>query len=380
MNNKPNMLFIIVMMTATMLLIQFYFKPQQQQNVQKPNPTVLLEKADKETKSRDYKAAIKSYDYIAGEFKGSDYAAKALFRKAEILKTGPDKFKNERGALDTYKSLVKDYDATKFPEAARAKQEEDALRKKMDTEASKTLLYKVLDAFVRSGKSLYLGAYSYAFALLLITLIVKVITWPLSSMQYKGMRDMQRVQPLLKEVQEKYKDKPKELNAKVMETYKKEGVNPLMGCLPMLIQFPVLIFVYRAIISYEFQFQNGVFLWIGSGLSHKFSFIGANLAQPDIPLVVLYTISMFITQRLTVVDPTQAQQQKMMTIMMPLMFAFFFWRFASAFLLYWLMLNIVMTAHQYYVMKSGTPALVSQVVQAAPLPSRQAKSRSKRKK
>jgi membrane protein insertase Oxa1/YidC/SpoIIIJ len=99
----------------------------------------------------------------------------------------------------------------------------------------------------------------------------------------------------------------------------------------------------------------------------------------DIPLVILYTISMFITQRLTITDATQAEQQKIMSRVMPLMLAFFFWKFASAFLLYWLMLNIVMTAHQYYVMKH-IPAREAQTVEAAPaIPARLPRSQRRRR-
>ncbi|MDO8682337.1 MAG: YidC/Oxa1 family membrane protein insertase [Armatimonadota bacterium] len=394
MNNRQNMIFMMVMMLAILLLTRLIFpQPQQQKNVKKPDPVKLLEKADKQVKEGNYKDAFGgflhpgTYDQVASNkaFQGTKYGAEALMRKAEAMRTAKGKFRNERGAIDIYKTVTKQYSDSEDPNiqeyVSAAEREREALWKQIDKKQSSQSLYKIVDTMVKSGKSLGLGRYSYAFALLMITLIIKALTWKLSAIQYKGMRDMQRVQPLVKEIQGKYKGKPQEVNAKVMETYKKEGVNPLMGCLPMLVQFPILIFVYKAILQYEYQFQNGVFLWIGSGLHHKFSFIGANLAQPDIPLVILYTISMFITQRLTVVDATQAEQQKIMSIMMPLMFAFFFWKFASAFLLYWLMLNIVMTAHQYYVMKAQPVAAVSKTVEAKPsTPTRPAQSRRKRRR
>jgi YidC/Oxa1 family membrane protein insertase len=361
MNNRQNIIFLLLMAVAWFFLLK-YMMPQNQQPAQKQDPVVVMAQADKQAKDRLYPQAIKSYGKIAGDFKDTEYGAEALLKQARLEATAPGKAKSESGAVRTYRSLIDRYGKTRYSQAQAARSELHALQEKMDRDARTGALgpwpaglYKTLDTLVEFSRRLGLGRYSYFFALLLITLIIKVLTWKFSAMQYKSMRDMQRVQPLLKEVQEKYKDKPGEMNAKVMEVYKREGVNPLTGCLPMLIQFPILFLIFRMISVYEYQFQKGIFLWINGALHARFAWIGGNLAQPDMPLVVLYTVSMFITQKLTVVDPTQAQQQKIMTIVMPIMFAFLFRGFASAFLLYWLMLNIVMTAHQYHVMKSHPP-------------------------
>jgi membrane protein insertase Oxa1/YidC/SpoIIIJ len=116
---------------------------------------------------------------------------------------------------------------------------------------------------------------------------------------------------------------------------------------------PVLIMVYQGIRMYIYWYSKSTFLWITPSFPFP-QFHGANLAQADMPLVLLYTVAMYLSQKLTTMptaDPQQQQTQKMMTIMMPLMFAIFFKGFPAAFLLYWLMLTIFSSAHQYYVLK-----------------------------
>jgi YidC/Oxa1 family membrane protein insertase len=391
-------LFLLATMMMVVIGMQYYMGGQKRQDKQAPPPnaTAMLQKADKAVADKRFQDAINAYRDISGKFGNTQDGATASLRMAQAMRdaTGTHRTwtgkqapnRDEYGATEAYKSLISQYGATKYPEVEQATRELLALRIKMDRAESKHWMYAMLDGMVGFGRRIHLGPYSYAFALLLITIIVKLLTWKLSVQQYKGMRDMQRVQPIVKEIQQKYKGDPKAMNAKVMEAYKEHGVNPLMGCLPLLIQMPIMYVIWFAIRRYEFQFQNGTFLWINGYMhahhgtitlfGHTFPFIGANLAQPDIPLVILYAISMFVTQRLTVVDPTQAEQQKIMSIMMPLMLAFFFWKFASAFLLYWLMLNIVMTVHQYHVMKAHVQAPV--VVESTTGPSSARKRRRRR--
>jgi len=124
-------------------------------------------------------------------------------------------------------------------------------------------------------------------------------------------------------------------------------VNPLGGCLPMLIQFPILIMLWRGIRDYIVQFNHHGFLWV------------RNLAMPDVPLLVAYTISMIFFQKMTqklqpaaTMTPQQQQQQQMMTYLMPLMFFFFFQSFPAAFLLYWLATNVIYFGQQYLYQRS----------------------------
>ena len=179
---------------------------------------------------------------------------------------------------------------------------------------------------------------------------------PLSNKQFASMREMQKLQPYVKELQAKYKNDKEVLMRKTQELYKEHNVNMFGGCGPMLVQLPILIGLYRMIVLYQYQFVHGKFFWVGSPLSAMFPQVFApNLGQQDIPLLVLYTASMFVTQKLTVtpsIDPAQAEQQKQMAIMMPLFSGFLFlqWHLPSAFVLYYLIFNILSTAQQKYYM------------------------------
>ncbi len=228
---------------------------------------------------------------------------------------------------------------------------------------SKDFKYQIIDFFV--GITGRVPGFSYWFAIILITFIVKLILTPLTHAQFKSMKEMQKVAPLIKEIQAKHKGDQKTIGEKTMALYKEHNINPFASCLPLIVQMPILIGLFYAMKSYEFQFVKGTFLWIGSGLSHATSFpvpfsIGQlvwftarNLAEPDLIMLVLYLISMYLSTKLSAVDPTQADQQKMMAVVMPVMFAFVLAGFPSAFLLYWLVFNILQTGQQYYILKGG---------------------------
>jgi YidC/Oxa1 family membrane protein insertase len=196
-------------------------------------------------------------------------------------------------------------------------------------------------AFVEASKAVA-GALGVVLALFLLTVIVKIITAPLTTMAFRGMRDMQRIQPLLKELQEKYKDDREKLALEMQRVYKENNVSMTGGCLPMLIQLPIFWIVYHAVQVYAYGFSATHFLWV------------KNLAMPDIPLLILYAISMIVTQKLTAApaaDPQQQVMQNQMTYMMPIFLVFVLVNFASAFVLYWFFLNVLSSAHQYYLMR-----------------------------
>ncbi|MHB9026181.1 MAG: YidC/Oxa1 family membrane protein insertase [Armatimonadota bacterium] len=240
-----------------------------------------------------------------------------------------------------------------------------------DTDAT---YYRIVDAFVGFFNNSVSRTYGAAIALIFISLIIKLVTMPLTTMSYRGMRDMQRVQPLIKELQEKYKDDKARAAEEQMKLMKEHKVNPLGGCLPMLIQLPVFIVVYNAVKVYAWQFSQSPFLWIKS------------LALPDLPLLILYAISMIVTQKLTTApstDPQQRAMQTQMTYLMPVMLLFILFTLPSAFVLYWFFLNVFSAAHQYYLVKkfdameaaaaAGKPAAIPEKPAAAPQSSRKAK-------
>ncbi len=219
---------------------------------------------------------------------------------------------------------------------------------------------------------------SYGLDMILLALVVRLALWPLANQQFKSMAEMQKVQPLLKELQAKYKGEPQQLQAKTMELYKEHGVNPLAGCFPMLIQLPILLGLFWAINSQLDHFRQQTFLWIGSPISHAYPQIFAtSLAALDMPLFVAYIISMYITVRFgspPSTDPQQAQTQKIMAFVSPAMIAYFGWRYhwASALLIYWLSLNIFSTSQQLYMYRkfgligAKKPALGTAVAVAVP--------------
>ncbi len=194
---------------------------------------------------------------------------------------------------------------------------------------------------------------NYGWTLIVLALLVRLALWPLTNIQFKSMAEMQKVQPLVKALQAKHKGEPQVLNAKMMELYKEHKVNPLAGCVPMLVQFPILIGLFWAIQGQIGQFRNEHFLWIGSALSHAYpGVLATSLAVPDIILLALYVVSMYFTVRYgspPSTDPQQAQTQKMMAFISPAMIAFFGfkYRWASALYIYWLATNVFTVAQQY---------------------------------
>ena len=194
---------------------------------------------------------------------------------------------------------------------------------------------------------------SYGWALIVLALLVRVVMWPLSDIQFRSMAEMQKIQPLMKQLQAKYKSDPQALNAATMALYKEHKVNPLAGCVPLLIQFPILIGLFWAIQAQNETFKTEHWLWIGTSISHALPSVFANnLAEPDIFLLVLYVISMYFTVRYgspPSSDPQQAQTQKIMAFISPAMIAFFGfkYRWASALYIYWLATNVFTVAQQY---------------------------------
>jgi YidC/Oxa1 family membrane protein insertase len=175
------------------------------------------------------------------------------------------------------------------------------------------------------------------------------------------MQEMQKLQPHMKKIQEKYKKNPKEMQKRIMDLYREHKINPLSGCLPLIVQMPILIILYQSVMSIKTQFINGCLFWnqnssFGKVLlftDTKFLWM-PSLLIPDFPLLILYALSMYISQKLTVmptVDKAQLEQQKMMAWMMPLLFTVMFRSFPAAFILYWLTFNILSTAQQLFVMK-----------------------------
>jgi YidC/Oxa1 family membrane protein insertase len=190
---------------------------------------------------------------------------------------------------------------------------------------------------------------NYGVAIILLTLIVKIVFWPITHKGTESMRRMASIQPLMAEIKEKYKDNPQKMQQAMMGLYKEHKINPLGGCLPMLVQIPVFFALFVVLrIAIELRFAE--FLWI-SDLSAPERIIEFGFTIPLLGwdalniLPLLMTVTMVIQQKLTPAagDP---QQQKIMMIMMPAMMLFFLYNFASGLALYWTTQNVLMIVQQ----------------------------------
>ncbi len=196
---------------------------------------------------------------------------------------------------------------------------------------------------------------NYGWAIVLLTIVVRIPFIPLVNKSQRSMKKMQQIQPKVAEIREKYKKDPQKMQKEMMDIYKTHKVNPLGGCLPMLLQIPVFFALYK-ILLIAIELRNAPFmLWIQdlSGPDTLFGHIP--LWFPMIggfavgPLPILMGVTMIIQQKMTPtsLDPTQ---NKMM-MFMPVIFTFLFLNFASGLVIYWLMNNIFSIAQQFYANK-----------------------------
>jgi len=296
---------------------------------------------DSKDKEKAAEALWRDADFTANRFAGEI----PLHPSQEVVDMQTEGLEDARQAL---KLLMEQYPESSY--GKKAPIERAKVEKRLDDLNSVKWPYKVVDSFVALTGSK--PNFSYWFALALIAFVVKGITFPLTLKTYKSQREMQKLQPILKEVQAKYKDEPQLMQQETMKVYKEHGVSPFASCLPMFIQLPFMIWVYNTIRLYEFHFANGKFLWVGSSLADKYpTVIGSDLSKFDIPLLVLYAASNYFTMRLTPApDPTQAQQQKSMAVMTTgiMFFMFMQGKWSAAFIFYWLILNLISTVQQYY--------------------------------
>lgn len=196
---------------------------------------------------------------------------------------------------------------------------------------------------------------NWGVSIILVTILIKVIFFPLTKKSSESTQQMQKMQPKIKELQEKYKGKPQKLNEEMAKLYKEAGYNPLSGCLPLLIQLPILFAMYRLFNNY-FEFRGAMFIphWIPD-LS-----IGDSVLQFPSPipflgwtdlriLPIVYVISQMVFGKITQTPTNDQQQNSTMKIMMygmPLFFFFMFYNAPSGLLLYWTCTNFLMLVQQ----------------------------------
>ncbi len=182
--------------------------------------------------------------------------------------------------------------------------------------------------------------HNYGLAIILITVILKILFFPLTNKSYKSMKAMQKLQPKMQELKEKFKDDKDGLNRSVMELYKTHKVNPLGGCLPMIVQIPVFFGLYKALM-FSVELRHAPFYFWLQDLSAK---------DPYYITPIIMGATMFIQQKMTPtnMDPMQAK----MMLALPVVFTAMFLNFPSGLVLYWLVNNILTIAQQMYINKS----------------------------
>jgi YidC/Oxa1 family membrane protein insertase len=197
-------------------------------------------------------------------------------------------------------------------------------------------------------KACYSVVPNYGLAIIILTVLVRLITMPIMNKQMKSMERMRTVQPMLKELQEKYADDRQKQSEEMMKLYRREGVNPLGGCLPMLLQFPVFIGLFYALQSSIALRHAGFVGWIDDLSAPESLFLIPGLGIPFRVLPLVMGGSMVLQQKFTptTVDPAQA---RMMMTIMPIMFTVLFYRFPSGLVLYWMVSNFLGIANQLWV-------------------------------
>jgi YidC/Oxa1 family membrane protein insertase len=179
---------------------------------------------------------------------------------------------------------------------------------------------------------------NWGFAIIAITLLVKGLLFPLTKVQYESMAKMRNLKPKIDELQARYKDDRQKMGPAMMELYRKEKVNPMGGCLPMLIQLPIFLALYWVFVESVELRQAPFMLWITD----------LSVQDPYYVLPVLYGISMFIMQKLTPMTVTDPMQAKIM-LWMPVAFSVFFLWFPSGLVLYWVVSNLVSLGQMLYI-------------------------------
>ncbi|MBK1792403.1 membrane protein insertase YidC [Persicirhabdus sediminis] len=241
--------------------------------------------------------------------------------------------------------------------------------KQMDNDMSKIMHYGwfgVISRILSNGlnwlNGLFSGlgsGWSWGLAVICLTICIRTVIWPLHSKSTRTMKRMSKLQPIMKDLREKYSDNPNKLNQETMKLYREYNINPMGGCLPMFIQIPIF-FGYYKMLQFAVELRGNSFLWVD------------DLSQPDtiyrfaetLPLIgglplnllpILMAVTMVLQMRLTPTTGDKMQQRMMM--FMPFMFFFFCYNFAAALALYWTTQNIFSIGQTWLMNKLPEPEL-----------------------
>lgn len=196
---------------------------------------------------------------------------------------------------------------------------------------------------------------NFGIAIIILTVLVKALLFPLTHKSYESTAKMQELSPKMQEVREKYKDNPQKMNAEMANMYKKEGVNPLGGCLPLMLQLPFFIAMF-GLFNNHFDLRGATFIpgWIDD-LSAPESIL--NFGDFTLPLLgwndlrllpILFVGTQLITSKIMQNPGASTQQMRMITYMLPIVFFFVLYNMPSGLLVYWIVTNVLTAAQQYF--------------------------------
>lgn len=208
------------------------------------------------------------------------------------------------------------------------------------------MLKPLEDAFLSLLQFFYSVSGSYGWAIVLLTLAVRVILLPLTVQQTRAQIDLQRIQPKVKELQKKYKDDKEKLNQELLKLYSEHKVNPFGGCLPLLIQLPIFFALFRTLNQFK-PMQSEKFLFIPSlgGVASKVGFTPE--AWPYFLLIALLGVTTYLSAKMMSSDKTQEMTNVTMTIFL----MFIAYNIPAGVLIYWLLTNVLTMIQQYVQLK-----------------------------
>lgn len=200
---------------------------------------------------------------------------------------------------------------------------------------------------------------NWGIAIILVTTLIYIVMSPLSIKSMMSMKKMQSLQPKMEQLKIKNKDNPQKLNIEIMELYRREKVNPLGGCLPMILQIPVFFALYQLLMRFN-SLKGAGFLWIKDlsepdrlvVLKHSLPVIGNELNL----LPLLMAGGMFLQQKMSTAnsDAASTEQQKMLTVIMPVVFCFLFYKLPAGLVLYWFVNSMLMFVFQWKILRKNS--------------------------
>ena len=229
--------------------------------------------------------------------------------------------------------------ATKFYAGPEIKQRLEAVAKNLDLTIDFGFLWIIAIAILWLMEKINVVIGNWGWSIIIVTLIIKLCFYHLSEKSYRSMARMRQLAPRLKQLKERYGSDKQKMSQATMELYKKEKVNPVGGCLPMLIQIPFFFALYYVLLE-AVQLRQAPFIFWIHDLSQR---------DPYFILPILMGISMWAQQKLNP-EPPDPMQAKMM-MLLPVIFTVFFLYFPAGLVLYWLTNNILSVTQQWWIMK-----------------------------